>query len=307
MKTIAIVVPVFNEQESLEELYIKLKESTSSLKNYTFKYFFVDDGSRDGTSAIIRSLSKEDPRVKFIRFAHNCGSHAALSAGLIHCEADAAIVMAADLQDPPELIPSLLEKWKDGAKIVWAARDKREGENFLIKFCAKVYYMLMNILTNVKVPPEGADVFLIDKAAVDAFKTVPEKHTSALLAIAWLGFKQETITYDKQPRYKGRSKWTFGKRLKLFLDSIFAFSDFPIKAIGLIGLVLLLVGLFVNISLVVKWFTGQYIRVDMFLWGGDMLVASIQVLILWVLGEYMYRTFDEARRRPKYIIEEKVL
>jgi len=300
---ISLIFPTFNEAENLEELHKQITSAIEEVKDHEFELIFVDDGSTDNSPEILRQLHKKDNRVKAIRFTRNYGSHAALAAGLIHCKGDCAINMSADLQDPPELIVKLLEKWNKPAKIIWGIRAKREGETIQKKFFAGFYYSLMNWLTDVTVPPSGADIFLIDRSAINAYKQMQEKHTSVFMVIAWLGFSQDSITYVKKMRHRGLSKWTLKKRIKLTFDSLLSFSDVFIRSMSAMGIVTAFLG-FLYASIVVwNYFHGSPVHGWSSLIVVILIVGGIQMIMLGVLGEYLWRTFDESRKRPRFIIE----
>jgi dolichol-phosphate mannosyltransferase len=226
---ISVIIPTYNEEDNLVSLHKRLEAIALQVNDNCFEFVFIDDCSTDKTPNILETLQKNDARAKIIRFARNCGSHAAVAAGLQFCKGDVAIMLAADLQDPPEIIPQLLLKWEKGSKVVWGVRDKREGENFFTIACSRFFYFLMNSLTNVSQPPTGADVFLIDRQVIEAFKQSPEKNTSVYMLIAWLGYPQTHITYVKKARHAGTSKWTISKKLKLFFDSLISFSYVPLR------------------------------------------------------------------------------
>jgi len=211
------------------------------------------------------------------------------------------------LQDPPELILDLVASWKDGAKIVWAARSKREGESLSVKVFSKLYYAFINLLTDVKMPNLGVDVFLADRVVVESLKSMPEKHSSIYMALAWLGFPQTTIEYVKVARTKGASKWSLGKKIKLMIDSILSFSHVLIRYMSILGLATAFVG-FVYAA----WVVGKAIFFGLAVEGWSSLIVAIlvvggvQMMMLGVLGEYLWRTFDESRRRPRFVIEYKI-
>jgi len=300
---ISIIFPTFNEAENLKELHSQIAPVIDNIKEHEFELVFVDDGSTDKTPEVLRQLHEKDNRVKTIRFTRNCGSHAALAAGLIHCKGDCAINMAADLQDPPELIIKLLEKWNKPAKIIWGIRAKREGETMQKKFFAGFYYSLMNRLTDVTAPPSGADVFLIDRCVISAYKEMNEKHTSVFMVLAWLGFSQDSITYVKKKRHRGLSKWTLEKRIKLAFDSLLSFSAVTIRSMSIIGIVTAFLG-FLYASIVVwAYFHGNPVEGWSSLIVAILIIGGIQMIMLGVLGEYLWRTFDESRKRPRFIIE----
>ncbi|MDD3375721.1 MAG: glycosyltransferase family 2 protein [Candidatus Omnitrophica bacterium] len=301
---ISVIIPAFNEQENLDELYQRLSDVALKVKGHDFEFIFVDDCSADDTQKMLKILNEKDKRVKAIRFARNSGSHAALAAGLNSCCGDCAIALAADLQDPPELISSLVEKWEKGAKTVWAARSRRDGESFSVRIFSRIYYALINALTNIQVSALGADVFLIDRKVIEALRKMPEKHSSIYMAIAWLGFTQETICYVKEARHKGKSKWNLRMKVKLLLDSILSFSDIFIRLISIFGFLMAFSGFVYALSIICRYFffgiPGQgwsSLIVAIFVLGG------IQMIMLGILGEYVWRTFDESRNRPQYVVD----
>ncbi len=302
---ISIIFPTYNEEGNLALLYEKVKAVTAQIKGYDFELVFIDDNSSDNTPQILNSLRQKDNKVRIVRFARNCGSHAAISCGLNYCHGEAAIVMAADLQDPPQLIGQLLEEWKKGSKIVWGARKERKGESFLTKTSANIYYRMMNWLTTVKVPPRGADVFLVDKIVIDAFRQVVEKHSSVFMTIAWLGFKQGTIYYNKEARFSGKSKWSLSKKIKLTIDSLLSFSDIPIRYMSVLGFLFALLGFIYAIYIFWLYVNGSPIQGWSSLMVAILVIGGIQMITLGVLGEYLWRTYDESRRRPRYVIEYK--
>jgi len=304
---ISIIFPAYNEQGNLELLYRRLISSISFLHQEEFEFIFVDDCSTDKTASILKNLHQKDNRIKVIRFARNCGGHAAISAGLGYARGDCAIALAADLQDPPEIITNLFKEWQGGAKIVWAAREKRQGESLSVRLFSRMYYWLINLLTDVKMPSLGVDVFLIDRVVIEAFKQMPEKHTSVYMALAWLGFPQATISYVKESRHQGKSNWSLAKKLKLMTDSVLAFSDVLVRYISVFGLLTAFLGFLYAGWIVFKYFVfgipGQgwsSLIVAVFVLGG------IQMMMLGVLGEYVWRAFDESRKRPRFVIEYTV-
>lgn len=303
---ISVVFPAYNEQENLENLHKRVAAVADSLSKYSFEFIFVDDASKDRTPIVIQQLHQKDARVKTIRFSRNCGSHAALSAGLSHCRGDCAIVLAADLQDPPELIPLFIDHWQQGNKLVWGVREARLGEKKSTKFFSKLYYKLLNWMTNVKLPPSGADIFLADRAVIDAFKTVTEKHTSVFMTLAWIGFQQSEFYYVKEARVAGKTKWSLSKKIKLMLDSVLAFSDIPIRYMSILGFLVAFLGFLYAIYVLWCYLTGFPAAGWSSLMVAILVVGGVQMMMLGVLGEYLWRTFDESRQRPRYIIEYKI-
>src|SRR3989338_1940893 len=300
---ISLIFPTFNEQDNLNELYERLNTVTKNFRDHTFEFFFIDDGSTDRTPEILKALHEKDKRVKVIRFARNCGSHAALAAGLMHCRGDCAINLSADLQDPPELILDLVKEWgKKTSKIIWGVRTKREGESKRKRFFAKVYYFLLHWLTDVKIPPSGTDIFLADRSVIEAYKEMTEKHTSVFMALSWLGFPQSSIEYVRGPRHGGRSKWTLTKQWKLAIDSILSFSDLPIRYMSILGFLTAFLGFIYCITVIWGYFHGNPVEGWSSLIVTILMISGIQMMMLGILGEYLWRTYDESPRMPNIII-----
>jgi dolichol-phosphate mannosyltransferase len=216
-------------------------------------------------------------------------------------------MLAADLQDPPEIIPQLLLEWEKGSKVVWGVRDKREGENLFTIACSRFFYFLMNRLTNVSQPPTGADVFLIDRQVIEAFKQSPEKNTSVYMLIAWLGYPQTYITYVKEARHAGVSKWTTSKRLKLFFDSLISFSYVPLRFMSLVGAISAFAGLLYSLVVFINALGGIPVQGWATLMIVVLLMGGFQMIMMGTLGEYLWRTYDETRGRPRYVIEKNTL
>ncbi len=307
MRKLSVIVAAYNEELNLPLLYQRVISLDWAALELELEFVFVDDHSSDGTEQILRALCARDPRVKMLRFSKNFGSHKAFSAGLEFCTGDAAVILAADLQDPPETIPQLVAKWNSGAKVVWAVRTEREGVSMTDKAFARFYYGLMRRFADVQPPREGADFLLLDRCVLNELKSAPEKNTSVLLLIQWMGFPQEHISYTKAARHEGRSKWTFSKKLKLAIDSLASFSYLPIRMASTIGIALAIAGFA---------YTG-FIAVRAIWWGSAvqgwpalmcvvLITSGAQLFTLGVLGEYLWRTYDETRTRPRYIIEDRV-
>jgi len=302
---VSIILPTFNEQDNLSVLQRRLDDVSKKMSDHDFEFVFVDDCSGDKTPKILEEMAIVDNRVKTIRFARNCGSHAAVAAGLKFCRGDVAIMIAADLQDPPEIIPRFLEKWEKGFKVVWGVREKRHDESLVILACSRAFYFLMNRLTDIQQPPTGADVFLVDRSVIQAFKEAPEKNTSVYMLIAWLGYTQAYITYVKEARHGGTSKWTTSKRLKLFFDSLISFSYVPLRLMSLMGAMSAFIGLVYGAFIVIN---ALHNKAAVEGWSSLMIVVLLlggfQMSMLGILGEYLWRTYDETRGRPRYVIEK---
>ena len=304
MGIVSIVFPVYNEEGNLELLHEKITEVVDTIEGEDFEFIFVDDCSKDRSPQILESLCDRDPRVRMVRFSRNCGSHAAITAGLRYCCGDSAIIMASDMQDPPSLIPRLLSERDQGAKVVFAGRAKREGESASVLFFSRIYWWVMNHFTDLNFAPKGMDVLWMDRIVIEAFLRSPEKHGSIFMLIAWLGFPQKNIEYVKEARHAGESGWTYPKKIKLFLDSLFSFSTLPIRFISVLGVFTIAVGFLMALDVIYQGMTGDSVEG----WASLALIVlglgGLQLMILGVLGEYVWRTFDESRRRPFYVIEQ---
>ena len=239
---LSVVVAAYNEEGNLPVLYERAVALDWKALGMVPEFIFVDDHSRDRTAEILTSIAARDPRVKVLRFSKNFGSHKAFTAGLEHSTGDAAVILAGDLQDPPETIPLLVDKWRGGARVVWAVRGDREGESAATKLFSRLYYFLMRNFSEVHPPRKGADFLLVDRLVVAELRAAPEKHTSLLSLIQWMGFDQDEITYTKSARLSGRSKWTVRKKLRLAIDSFVSFSYFPLRLASVCGLVFAISG-----------------------------------------------------------------
>lgn len=300
---VSIIIPVYNEEENLPVLYSRLKEfAAASDKDYEF--VFVDDGSSDRSFRILEELSAGDPRVKAIGLSRNFGSHAACLAGLMKSRGDACTFLSADLQDPPELILDLLKEWQKGFDVVIGVREWEEKSARLFP---RIYYKLVRRFALKNMPEGGTDVFLIDRKVVDAVTSMREKNTSIFGLILWSGFRQTVVTYRKEKRRHGLSKWTLGKKIKLFIDTFVSFSFFPLRVISLMGILFAFCG-FTYAVIVIG--NSLFFRVPVQGWASLMVVllvvSGVQLLMLGVLGEYLWRNFDESRNRPAFIIDRTI-
>lgn len=303
---ISVVTPAFNEAENLPELYQHLRHVLDNIK-IEWEWIVVDDHSSDETFGILTRLAGQDERVRGFRFSRNFGSHIAIACGLNHAQGDCAIVMAADLQDPPEMLPDVLTKWREGAHVVWAARGPREGEKASTLAFARLYYFLMRRIVGIReIPASGSDFFLVDRRVIHALRQFNESNLSILALISWMGFRHATIGYTKQVRIHGRSGWSLGKKFKLVLDSIMSFSYLPIRLMSYTGLLAALLGLVYAGVVIANALSGKGVEG----WSSLMVIILIfggaQMLMMGVLGEYLWRALSEARQRPRYIIEATV-
>ncbi len=303
MKKISIVIPVYLNEKNLPITYAKLVEEVfPHLPDY--ELILVDDGSKDASYSEMLKLRNLDDKVKLIKLSRNFGQHTAIYAGLEHIAGDCAIVISADLQDPPHLILELYKKYLDGNKVVLAIREERD-ESFGQKLFASIYYKLMKKYAIKDMPLGGFDCFLADKQVVEVLTKIEEKNTSLFAQVLWLGFKRAEVHYVRQAREIGKSSWTFSKKIKLVIDSLLAFSYVPIRAISLIGLIDCIISLsYASYIIIHKLFFGANLG-----WSSLMVAilftSGVQMLTLGVIGEYLWRNFDESRKRPLYVLDEK--
>lgn len=307
MHTLSVVIPVFQNEQTLVHLHERLNALKEKNKNgIRFEYVFVDDGSTDSSFRVLSGLAASHPEVKVVRLSRNFGSFVACMAGLQYCTGDCASVMAADLQDPPELLLDMYERWKGGAEVVMAARAGREEGRMKIWF-ANLYYRVMRVLAFKEMPSQGFDYFLIDRKVVDVLVTMDEKNTSLTGLILWTGFKHSVVYYTKKKRLAGRSQWTLRKKVNYFLDSCLAFSYAPIRLISMIGIIVAVSGFgYMAYAIIRKIFYGVSIQGFTTLVVLVLLTSGVQMLMLGVLGEYLWRNFDATRKRPLFVVKETI-
>jgi glycosyltransferase involved in cell wall biosynthesis len=299
---LSILTPAFNESTNLEALYARIVQTMAQIgAEGEWEWLVIDDHSRDDTFEVIVRLARADPHVRGIRLARNSGSHVAIACGLHHVRGQAAVMMASDLQDPPETLGALLERWRAGAQIVWAVRRARPGDRSHAGFAAVYYWIMRNVVGMTEMPERGADFFLIDKQVVEAFRRFPERNLSVFALLTSLGFSQEYIEYDKQPRAAGRSGWTIARKIKLVVDSVTGFSDAPIRLCTYAGVVIFGLGLLLGLVRL-----AGSMRSSGVVLAAMCVLTGIQLLALGIVGEYVWRALDEARRRPAYLIERYV-
>jgi dolichol-phosphate mannosyltransferase len=310
---ISIVIPIFNEQEILEQLYDRL-ESAAPLWKEEYEILLVDDGSSDNSLKIMRSFSKKNPHYRIIKLSRNFGHQPAISAGIKNAKGDAVIIMDGDLQDPPEELPRFLDKWREGYHVVYAIRTKRK-EGLLKRIAYKAFYRLLARVSDIDIPIDSGDFCVMDRKVVDALNIqMPEKIRFVRGLRAFAGFKQIGVTYERAKRAGGEVKFTFRKLVKLAIDGIFDFSTFPLRLATYLGLIIsipsFLLGLFFIAHRIVGFKILGYspqdtpgmatLAVAMFFLGGVMLI------MLGVIGEYLGRIYIEVKQRPFFIIEEEI-
>ena len=300
---VTVITPAFNEADNLSLLHEQVKRVMDNA-GLDWEWIVIDDHSGDGTFSVLRDIARAEDRLRAYRFARNSGSHLAIRCGLDHARGDCAVVMAADLQDPPETIPLLVEKWKAGTDVVWAVREERLGESKRTLLFARLYYWLMRRVVGLQsIPEHGADFFLIDRKVIDALGRFPESNTSIFALLSWMGFKQDSVSYVKRARTYGHTGWTFGRKVKLLLDSVTSFSYFPIRIMSVAGFCLASLGFLYALFVIVHAILRRPVPGWSSLMVAVLVIGGVQMLMMGILGEYLWRSLDESRRRPRFLIE----
>jgi len=304
----SVVIPVYNEELLIEESYRRLKKVMDSTDE-TYELIFVDDGSHDKSAEILSRISMNDRNVKLISFSRNFGHQTAITAGMDNAKGDAVVVIDADLQDPPEVILKMIEKWKEGYDVVYGKRAERKGESFFKLFTARVFYRLLKSLTNVDIPVDTGDFRLIDRKVCDVMNSmtsIKEKNRYIRGLVSWVGFKQTGVEYVRDPRLAGETKYTLKKMLKLAMDGITSFSYAPLKLPLNLGVFLLVTGFaYLIVELVLK-VAGVDVSIENTVIAINMILFGLNFSVLGAFGEYIGRIYDEVRDRPLYIIARKV-
>lgn len=302
--TLSVVVPAYNEEEVLPECHRRLTAVLERL-DADWEILYVNDGSSDGTLAVMGGFN--DPRVAIVDLSRNFGKEIAMTAGLDHARGDAVVVIDADLQDPPELIPELVQKWREGFDVVYARRSKREGETFLKKTTAKLFYRAIQSLSRVKIPPDTGDFRLLSRRAVEALKLLREQHRFMKGLFAWIGYPQVAVYYRRDPRFAGTTKWNYWNLWNFAIEGITSFSIGPLKIATYIGLMTAL-GAFVAAGVVIyKTIAyGDPVRGYPSLMVVMLFLGGVQLMSLGMIGEYLGRMFNETKRRPLYLVNRYV-
>ena len=302
--TYSIVAPIYNELDNLPELYRRVREVMDSMHK-PWELILVDDGSTDGSTEVIRELAKKDEHVRPVIFARNFGHQIAITAGWDYARGDAVVIIDADLQDPPELIREMGEKWQEGNEVVFAIRAEREGESWFKLWTASLFYRLIYRITDVKIPLDTGDFRLMDRKVVNVLKQMRERHRFPRGMSAWVGFKQVGIEYKRAARIAGETKYPFRKMFRLAINAVTSFSYFPLQVATFFGFVsasiaILAIPVVIYVRLAgIRAFQGQATTLIAVLFLG-----GVQLISLGILGEYIGRLYDEAKGRPLYIVRE---
>jgi glycosyltransferase involved in cell wall biosynthesis len=305
VKKISVLIPAYNEEPVLDKLFTRLANLANDTKDYDFEFLFINDGSKDKTLDIIKDYAEKDPRVSYINLSRNFGKEIGMIAGLDHVTGDAAVIIDADLQDPPELIPEMIKLWEEGYDDVYAKRRSRDGETWLKKSTSRLYYKTLQNLTNIPIQKDTGDFRLLDRRVVDALKQFREKQRNTKAMFSWVGFHKKEILYDRDPRAAGETHWNYVKLVELAIDGITSFTTAPLRISTFIGLIVSIIA-FIYLIIVV---------LQTILFGNELagypstlavilFLGGVQLLSLGIIGEYVGRIFNETKERPLYLIEE---
>lgn len=308
MKKISVVIPMYYEEDVANECYNRTKKVLNGLEDYEHEIIFVNDGSKDKTLPILKEIATKDEKAKVISFSRNFGHQAAVTAGLKFVTGDCILIIDSDMQDPPELLVDMLKLWEDGNEVIYAKRKTRKGESKFKLMTAKMFYNVLNNLSDVEIPKDTGDFRLVDRKVVDVINSMPEHNKFLRGLFSWVGFKQKSIEYERQERFAGKTKYPLKKMLKLASDGIISFSTKPLKIIGGIGIVSIFISfillIYAILSYIFKWnnlasgWTSLMVAITFF--------AGVQLVSIWMISEYIARIYDDTKQRPEYIINEKI-
>lgn len=305
MKKISIIIPAYNEEESLEYLFERLNNITDEITNYEFEILLINDGSKDKTLEIIKAQREIDNRISYVDLSRNFGKETAMIAGLDYCTGDAAIFMDADLQDPPELIPELIDYWEQGYDDVYAKRRTRKGETFLKKFTSKMYYKVLQKVAGMEIQQDTGDFRLLDRRCINALKKLRESQRCTKSMFSWIGYKKKEVLYDREARVAGKTKWNYFKLIDLAIDGITSFTTSPLRLATYISIPTFITLVVYFIYVIAKCFVVhmpiQAFQAIILL---ILFFSGIQIMLFGIIGEYLGRIFKETKNRPLYLINE---
>lgn len=305
-KDISIVVPIYYEEENIFPLYERLKKVISDELDLNYEIIFINDGSKDDSVKNIKKLRTQDGNIKLIDFSRNFGHQIAVTAGLEHTTGEVSVIIDADLQDPPELIIDMYKKYKEGYDVVYAKRKSRAGESFFKKRTAKIFYRLLDFISEVDIPLDTGDYRLMSRRVVEQLNSMPEKNRFIRGLVTWVGFKQTSVEYNREKRHAGETGYSLSKMIKFSLDGITSFSTFPLKIATIFGTLISGVSFIYILRIIyLKYFTEKTIQGWSSIMVSNLFLGGIILLTLGILGEYIGRIYTELKNRPQYIIKEK--
>jgi polyisoprenyl-phosphate glycosyltransferase len=305
-KLISVVVPVYNEEQVIGTFYERAVSALASLEGFDYELIFVDDGCRDGSYRQLTEFARRDPGVRVIKFSRNFGHQIAITAGVDHAHGDCVVVIDADLQDPPEVIKSMIDAWNNGFDVVYGVREEREGESAMKLLTASLFYKLLGHVAKIQIPANVGDFRLMSRRAVDELKQLREKDRFVRGLVSWIGFKQTGVLYHRDKRYAGETKYPYRKMIKFAMDGIASFSTLPLKLATWLGYATSLMAFLYLISVIVQKILGMTVQGFATIMVAMMFLGGVQLICLGILGEYLGRIFNEIKPRPMYIIEELI-
>lgn len=305
-KKISILIPAYNEEEVLQHLYERLGKLAQQTHAYDFEFLFVNDGSRDHTLEIIKTYAEKDKRVAYVNLSRNFGKEIAMIAGLDHVAGDATVIIDADLQDPPELIPKMIKYWEDGYDDVYARRNSRAGETWFKKVTSETFYKVLQKSTNVPIQQDTGDFRLLDERCVQALRKFRESQRYTKGMFSWIGYRKKEILYDRDPRAAGETKWNYWKLVNLAIDGITSFTTAPLRIASVLGMTVSLAAFIYIVFLVVRTIVngGSDLAGYPSMMAVILFLGGVQLLSLGVIGEYVGRIFNETKQRPLYFVEQ---
>jgi polyisoprenyl-phosphate glycosyltransferase len=301
---VSVVVPVYNESAVIGAFYARATAALADLPDCDYEILFVDDGSKDDTYAQLAAFTSSDRHVRAVKFSRNFGHQIAITAGIDHARGDCVVVIDADLQDPPEVIASMIDQWRQGFDVVYGVRSDRDGETAMKLMTASVFYRLLRRLTNVQIPANVGDFRLMSRRAVDELKRLREKDRFVRGLVSWIGFKQTGVTYSRDKRYAGETKYPYRKMIKFAFDGITSFSTAPLKLATWMGYASAVLAVLYLMSVFVQKLLGFTVDGWATIMVAMLFLGSVQLICLGILGEYLGRIFNEVKPRPMYVIEE---
>lgn len=302
---LSVVVPVYNEKEGLQEFYDRTKRVLLDVNGLDHEIIFVDDGSRDGSAQVIMQFVGQDARVRLLKLSRNFGHQIAITAGIDAACGNAVVVIDADLQDPPEVILRFIEKWKEGYDVVYGVRETRDGETLLKVWTASIFYRILKALVNLDIPVDVGDFRLMSRRVVEHLKAMQERDRFVRGLVSWIGFRQIGLTYRRDKRYAGETKYPYRKMIRFALDGITSFSSIPLKMATIMGYLTSLIAFAYACSVIVQKFMGYTVQGWATIMVGLLFLGGVQLICLGILGEYIGRIFNETKGRPLYIIDRE--
>lgn len=299
MHKVSVVVPMYYEEEVVNECYLRLKKVFFELQEYEYEFIFVNDGSRDKTLELLEKIAKKDEKAKVISFSRNFGHQCAVTAGLKFTTGDAVVIIDADMQDPPELIIDMIKLWEQGNEVIYAKRKVRKGESCFKLITAKMFYKVLDGLSDINIPQDTGDFRLADRKVIDVINNLPEHNKFLRGLFSWVGYKQIPIEYERQSRFAGETKYPLKKMIKLAIDGIISFSNKPLKILGVIGIFSIVISFIILIYSLISYifklndltagWTSLMVTITFF--------SGVQLLSIWLMSEYISRIYDESKRK----------